>query len=85
MDAFLEFWACLALLTCLMLQLLGCLVTCAVSWCTALALPAGCRAGMRSWCRDLWQHSFSINMVPETWKTWLACDPAEAWLVSIAT
>ena len=84
MGTFLEFTACLALLACLVLQLLGCLMTCAVAWCTSLALPADCRAGMRGWCRSLWQNAFSLHMIPETWKAWLACHPAEAWLVSPA-
>ena len=84
MDTFLEFTACLALLACLMLQLLGCMMTCAVTWCTALALPADCRPAMRHWCCSLWQNAFSVHMVPETWKAWLACHPAEAWLVSPA-
>lgn len=84
MGTFLEFSACLAVLAVLLLQLTGCLVTCAVAWCTALALPTDCRPAMRSWCCSLWQHAFSFNMVPETWKTWLTCHPAEAWLVSPA-
>ena len=84
MEKLLEFTACLAMLAFLVLQLLGCLLTCAVAWCVAVALPAHCRAVMRRWCCSLWQHAFSVDMVPETWKAWLTCHPAEAWLVSLA-
>ena len=84
MERHLEFTACLAMLAFLVVQLLGCLLTCAVAGCVALALPAQCRAGMRQGSCSLWRHAFSVDMVPETWKAWLACHPAEAWLVSLA-
>ena len=84
METALEFTACLAMLAFLVLQLLGSLLTCAVAWCVALALPAHCRAGMQRWRHSLWQHVFSVDLIPAGWKTWLACHPAEAWLVSLA-
>ena len=84
MEKVLEFTACLAMLAFLVLQLLGALLTCAVAGCVALALPVHCRAGMQQWLKSLWRHAFSVDMVSETWKTWLTCHPAEAWLVSLA-
>ena len=84
MERQLEFTACLTMLAFLVVQLLGSLLTCAVAGCVALALPAHCRAGMRRWSLCLWQHAFSVDMVPKTWNAWLGCHPAEAWLVSVA-